>query len=150
MYELSVSNRKQLERATLRAQARKPKIEPVGYGMYKVWPTNPASPYQTYCTGIERAKDGNGYDVCCSCPTTRALCLHVSACFPHFLMTEKQEQTEPDPAGLVVQGVITTSMQEIENLIEQAKEASFEQDHEDIFGYNPEFCVTLGPLMSAQ
>lgn len=73
MYELNVNSCKQLERANLRAQAHKPKIESVGYGMYKVWSTNPSTPYQTYSTGIERAKDGYGYDVCCSCPTTRAL-----------------------------------------------------------------------------
>lgn len=144
MYELNVNSRKQLERASLRAQAQKPKFEVVGYGMFKVFSSDPTTPWKSYSTGIEAAKDGNGYDVCCSCPTQRTYCKHVAAVFPFFLMTEKQQQTEPAPAGLVVQGVITTSMQELDRLIEQAIEESSDpneyteaqaaRDRADLFG----------------
>jgi hypothetical protein len=90
MYELTVSSRKQLERASLRAQAQKPKIEEVGLGMYKVFSTSPATPFTSYATGIFPAKDGNGYDVVCSCPTQRVVCKHAAAIFPHYLMRLKQ------------------------------------------------------------
>lgn len=102
MYELNVNTRKQLERATLRAQAQKPKIEEIGFGMYKVWSSNPETPWLTYSTGIEPAPDGKGgYAVCCSCPTTRFLCKHVAAIFPHYLMRLKeysQSAEAPAPA----------------------------------------------------
>jgi hypothetical protein len=102
MYELTVKTRRDLERATLRAQAQKPRIVEVAYGMYKSWSTNPATPLDFYYTGIEAASDGcGGYSVCCSCPTTRFLCKHVAACFPHFLMREQQELAPADFAGQV-------------------------------------------------
>ena len=90
MYELNVNSRKQLERASIRANSRKPKIEEIALGMYRVWSTNPATPYVQYATGIFPAQDGQGYDVCCNCPTQRAVCLHVAACMGHYLMREKQ------------------------------------------------------------
>jgi hypothetical protein len=65
--------------------------------MYKVFSTNPATPYNSYSTGIFPAKDGNGYDVVCSCPTQRVVCKHAAACFPHYLMRLK-EQVEPEAA----------------------------------------------------
>jgi hypothetical protein len=97
MYELNITSRKQLERASLRAQAQKPRIEEIALGMYRVWSTNPTTPYNSYSTGIFPAKDGNGYDVCCSCPTQRTFCKHVAAVFPHYLMRMK-EQVEPEAA----------------------------------------------------
>lgn len=94
MYELTVNSKKQLERATLRAQAEKPKILEVGIGMYKVWSTNPATPGQFYFTGANPAPDGSGYEVYCNCPTTRFLCKHVAAIFPHYLMRVHQLDLE--------------------------------------------------------
>ncbi len=92
MYELTVKTRRDLERATLRAQAQKPRIEEVAFGMYKVWSSDPTTPWKYYSTGIEQAPNGcGGYSVCCSCPTTRFLCKHVASIFPHYLMREKQE-----------------------------------------------------------
>lgn len=92
MYQLTVTSKKQLERATLRAQAQKPRIEEIGYGMYKVWSTNPETPWKYYNTGIEAAQ-GAGYTVYCNCPTQPRLdrmtgemkdcyCKHVAAAFP--------------------------------------------------------------------
>jgi multidrug efflux pump subunit AcrA (membrane-fusion protein) len=171
MYELNVNSRKQLERASLRAQAQKPRIEEIALGMYKVFSTNPATPYNSYSTGIFPAKDGNGYDVVCSCPTQRVVCKHAAAIFPHYLMrlkeqevaalaaqAEKQAQFEKDYAdilepiyqataeytaaqlppvevaraqaeqALAALAVITTSTQEIDRLIEQAKEESLDRE----------------------
>jgi hypothetical protein len=158
MYALTVSTQKQLERATLRAQAQKPKIEEIAFGMYKVWSSNPQTPWLTYSTGIEAAPDG-GYSVCCSCPTKNYFCKHLAAIFPHFLMRVKELEAQepeqepvhpvcticgeeahvwngkewlcwdhafekaPDPAP-----VITTSIQEIDDLIEQAIEESLDRE----------------------
>jgi hypothetical protein len=84
MYQLTVTTKKQLERATLRAQAEKLHFEEVVFGIYKVR----GSTGNFYSTGIERAASGEGYEVCCSCPTQNAYCKHVSTVFPHFLMRE--------------------------------------------------------------
>jgi hypothetical protein len=73
MYELTLKSRKQLERATLRAQAEKLHIEEVSFGIYKV----NGSTGNLYLVGIEPAKSGEGYDVCCSCPTQQ---LFLQAC----------------------------------------------------------------------
>ena len=105
MYELTVKTRKQLERATLRAQAEKPRIEEVSYGIYKVWSTNPAKPDTYYSVGIEPAKTGEGYDVLCTCPTQPRIdrktgeikdcfCKHVAACMPHYQMKEREYKAE--------------------------------------------------------
>jgi hypothetical protein len=111
MYELNVKTRRDLERATLRAQAQKPRIEEVAFGMYKVWSTNPETPWIYYSTGIEAApvREG-GYSVCCSCPTTRFLCKHVAAAFPHFLMREK-EYNQPTEAASEAAPVYTAEME---------------------------------------
>lgn len=93
MYSLTVTNRKQLERATLRAQSQKLKMEEVSFGIYKVW----GSTGKLYVAGIEPSATGNGYDVCCSCPTQAPdFCKHVSTVMPHYQMREK-EMGEPDP-----------------------------------------------------
>jgi hypothetical protein len=97
MYELNVNSRKQLERASLRAQAQKPRIEEIALGMYKVFSTNPATPYNSYSTGIFPAKDGNGYDVVCSCPTQRVVCKHAPPIFPHYLMMRRKSKLTRKP-----------------------------------------------------
>jgi hypothetical protein len=105
MYELTVRSRKQLERATLRSQARKPKIEEVSFGIYKVWSTNPRTPDTYYSVGIEPAQDGTGYDVCCTCPTqphldkktgelVECFCYHVTSALPHYQMREREYRAE--------------------------------------------------------
>src|SRR5947207_3296317 len=115
MYELTVKTRRDLERATLRAQSQKPRIEEVAFGIYKVYSTNPATPWMTYFTGIEPDPDGEGgYSVCCSCPTPRFLCKHVSACFGHYLMREK-EYNQP----VEVSQALTWSDEETEQALAQ-------------------------------
>lgn len=89
MYALTVTSRKQLERASLRAQAEKLKMEEVVFGIYKVW----GSTGKLYLVGIEPAATG-GYDVCCTCPTQNTFCKHVSTVMPHYLM--KKQEMEPD------------------------------------------------------
>jgi hypothetical protein len=86
MYQLTLKTRKQLERATLRAQAEKLKMEEVTFGIYKVW----GSTGNLYLLGIEPAKDG-GYDVCCTCKTQNTFCKHLSTVMPHYLMKEKEQ-----------------------------------------------------------
>jgi hypothetical protein len=111
MYELTVNSRKQLERATLRAQSQKPRIEEVGIGMYKVWSSHATQPGDFYYTMINPAPDGQGYEVQCSCPTTRFLCKHVAAIFPHYLMRERQFAGIDVPAP-----TFTEQVQEIKDI----------------------------------
>jgi hypothetical protein len=137
MYQLTVTARKQLERANLRAQAKKPKIEEIAFGMYRVWSTNPATPWQAYATGIEAAKDG-GYLVYCSCPTQHAFCLHVAAAFPHFLMREKEMKAETERMAQA-QELTDSEWEEIELRAETAQmieevERMLEKDRLDVFG----------------
>lgn len=153
MYQLTVKSKKQLERATLRAQAQKPRIEEIGYGLYKVWSTNPATPWKYYNTGIEAALNG-GYTVYCNCPTQPRLdrvtgemkdcfCKHTAAAFPHFLMREKQYAAEPVLVAATAAQVQEMSDQEwasVELSAEGAAvvddvEAMLEKDRMDIFGY---------------
>lgn len=161
MYELTLKSRKQLERASLRAQAQKPRIEEVYFGAYKVWSTNPATPWKTYSTGIEPAPDGEGYTVCCSCPTQNYFCKHVAAVFPHYLMREKQEQGQveapataqepvaPLPLGCTTCGAVEANVfltggerlcwdclkerAETEAMLEEV-ERMLAKDRQDIFG----------------
>jgi hypothetical protein len=95
MYQLTVSTRRELERATLRAQAQKPRISETVFGIYKVWSSD-LTKVEPYLVGIEALEDG-GFEVCCSCPTQRYLCKHVAAVFPHYLMRLK-EQVDPEAA----------------------------------------------------
>lgn len=133
MYELTVKTRRDLERATLRAQSQKPRIEEVAYGIYKVWSTNPATPWKTYSTGVEPAQDGQGgYDVCCSCPTTRFLCKHVASIFPHYLMREK-EYNQPVEAAPVLDMVEYASIPHINELPAYTEEMAA-RDRADLFG----------------
>lgn len=101
MYTAIVKSRKQLERASLRAQAQKPRISEQEFGHYSVYSTNPATPLKSYDTGIQRLDDGT-YEVICFCPTQPRLdrktgemkdcfCKHAASVFPHFLMREKQQ-----------------------------------------------------------
>jgi hypothetical protein len=134
MYALTVTSRKQLERATLRAQAEKLRMEEVVFGIYKVW----GSTGNLYLIGIEPAIDG-GYDVCCTCPTQNTFCKHVSTVMPHYQMREKDMLTdeqvraahEAAPAFPPVEiakyqaekalAVVAQSVQEIEEFIAESK-----------------------------
>jgi hypothetical protein len=103
MYELTVKTRRELERATLRAQTQKPRIQEVDLGIYKVWSSNPAIT-APYLVGLEALEDG-GYDVCCSCPTQRYLCKHVASCLPHYIMRLKQQE-QPEAAALAAPAAV--------------------------------------------
>jgi hypothetical protein len=91
MYSLTVTSRKQLERASLRAQAQKPRIEEIEFGIYNVWSTDPKRPDAFYFIAIQPAR-GGGYEVACGCPTQKYFCKHVASVFPHYLMREKQQE----------------------------------------------------------
>jgi hypothetical protein len=124
MYALTLKTRKQLERATLRAQSQKPRIEEVVFGIYKAWSTNPKTPDTYYSVGIEPAQYG-GYDVCCSCPTQKFFCKHVAACMPHYQMREKEQ---PDWQA-IEEAAETEAMHDAIREMLQA-----EKDKLDIFG----------------
>jgi hypothetical protein len=91
MYALTVTSRRQLERASLRAQAQKPRIEEKEFGIYNVWSTDPKRPDAFYFIAIQPAR-GGGYEVACGCPTQKYFCKHVASVFPHYLMREKQQE----------------------------------------------------------
>jgi hypothetical protein len=135
MYQLTVTTRKQLERATLRAQSEKLHFEEVVFGVYKVR----GSTGNFYSTGIEAATDGEGYDVCCSCPTQKTFCKHVSTVFPHFLMREKEIKAE-EVRMVQAQELTDSEWEEIELRAETAQmieevERMLEKDRLDVFGY---------------
>jgi uncharacterized Zn finger protein len=128
MYELTLTSRKQLERATLRAQAEKPRIEEVVFGIYKVT----GSSGNLYLVGIEPAKCGEGYDVCCSCPTQKTFCKHVASVMPHYLLREKemnQAQTLTEQEWAEVE-----LASETEAILDDVR-ALLEKDRLDVFGY---------------
>jgi uncharacterized Zn finger protein len=127
MYELTLKSRKQLERATLRAQAEKLHIEEVSFGIYKV----NGSTGNLYLVGIEPAKSGEGYDVCCSCPTQHYFCKHVASVMSHYLMREKemnqaQTLTEQEWAAVELRA-------ESEMILDDVR-ALLEKDRLDVFG----------------
>lgn len=137
MYELTLRSRKQLERATLRAQAEKPKIEEVYFGGYKVWSSDPATPWKSYSTGVSRNIEGN-LDVCCSCPTQKYFCKHAAAIVPHFLMREKEIKAE-EVRMAQAQTLSDAEWEEIELASETAQmieevEAMLAKDRLDVFG----------------
>lgn len=93
MYALTLNSRKQLERASLRAQAQKPRIEEVEFGVYNVWSTDPKKPGKFYIAGIQPAEKG-GWEVTCGCPTQNAFCKHVAAVMPHYLMRVREMEQD--------------------------------------------------------
>jgi hypothetical protein len=137
MYELTLKNRKQLERASLRAQAEKPKIEEVYFGAYKVWSSNPATPWLFYCTAFERNVEGD-LNVVCSCPTQKTFCKHVAAAVNHFLMREKEFKAE-EARMLAAQEMTDSEWGQVElraesEMMIQEVEAMLEKDRLDVFG----------------
>lgn len=115
MYQLTLKVKSQLENATRRAQAQKPRIEEICFGMYKVWSSNPQI-VAPYSVGIEPAQDG-GYTACCSCPTQNYFCKHVAAIFPHYLMREKQEL---QPTEAAQSAALTSTYQQAKAQAEKA------------------------------
>ena len=138
MYQLTLSSRKQLERASLRAQAEKPRIEEVGIGVYKVWSSDPARPWHWYTTGVERNADGT-LTVCCTCPTQNHFCKHASAILPHYLMRERLVAEEVDWRARM-QEMSDAEWSEVElraeseAILDSVREM-LERDRLDVFGY---------------
>jgi hypothetical protein len=135
MYQLTVTSKKQLERATLRAQAEKLHFEEVVFGIYKVR----GSTGNYYSVGIEASASGKGYEVCCSCPTQNTYCKHVSTVFPHFLMREQEIKAE-EARMTQAQELTDAEWAEVELRAESEAilddvRAMLEKDRLDVFGY---------------
>src|SRR4051812_38931782 len=103
---------KVLARAAEKARQEKPLVRKTStYGIYEVQSSDKSRWYTVTCTSATR-------EITCNCPA-RKPCKHIAAVAPlhSYIARARQEAAAQAAPALVVDGVITTSIQEIESLI---------------------------------